>query len=134
MTVPAQQSGGDAAMDGITVGVAGIVEAGVAEIIGGEQVSTTPGYTINDGRQGRHIVGHDNFVEGRSEITVDPVELLSRLGTGQQVGDHPVGDPGSRERIDFGREIGIYVDLKGGRALPRNSLRAFKQSRGLSCP
>jgi filamentous hemagglutinin len=36
------------------------------------------------------------------------------LGTGEQVGSTPVGDPGYKERIDFGTNIGVYVDPSTG--------------------
>ena len=72
-----------------------------------------PSPKIHEGRQDKHIVGTNNFIPGRSELTANPVELGRRAGTGQQLGDTPVGDPGSRERVDFGRNIGNVVNPKG---------------------
>lgn len=68
---------------------------------------------INPGQQGKHIPGHPNFSPERSRLVVDPAELLDRVGTGEPVGSIPSGQPGHRERVDFGRPIGEYVDRDG---------------------
>lgn len=62
---------------------------------------------INEGKQGKHIPGHNNFQEGKSELTIsmseanELVESFSGKGT-------PLGD--NKERVDFGKVIGNYVD------------------------
>jgi filamentous hemagglutinin len=72
--------------------------------------------SINQGKQGKHIVGHNNFEPGRSELTADPTILAQRAGTGTTVGSIPRGQPGFKERIDFGYVIGTYVDTAGTRS------------------
>jgi RHS repeat-associated protein len=59
-------------------------------------------------KQGKHIPGHKNFIPGRSPLThPDPQGLLDRFaGTGQAVGAIPSGQPGFKERVDFGEIIG----------------------------
>lgn len=71
-----------------------------------------PAPHVHPGKQGKHIVGHNNFnPKGTSSIlTGDPHELARWAGTGQQVGNLPVGTAGSKERINFGKEIGQYYD------------------------
>lgn len=54
----------------------------------------------------------------RSILTVDPQSLLPQLGTGQQVGKVEVGLAGSKERIDFGKPIGNFVDRDTGLSVP----------------
>lgn len=71
---------------------------------------------INIGKQGKHIVGHNNFITGRSELAADPNALAVRAGSGGPVGSVPRGRPGFRERVDFGEEIGTYVGTAGDRA------------------
>jgi RHS repeat-associated protein len=58
---------------------------------------------VNDGQQGKHIEGHNNFIEGRSELThSDPDTLLKRgAGTGEMIGSQ-------KEAVDFNEPIGIY--------------------------
>ncbi|MBU2714286.1 hypothetical protein KCG35_24880 [Zooshikella sp. WH53] len=46
-------------------------------------------------------------------MTSDPKKLAKKAGTGQQVGKTPVGQPGSKERVDFGENIGTYIDQAG---------------------
>ncbi len=63
------------------------------------------------GSQGKHIVGHNNYLPGRSILTADPVELGRHAGTGISLRPKiPVGQPGSRELVDFGKIIGQSVD------------------------
>ena len=74
------------------------------------------GTKIEEGKQGKHVPGHNNFEPGKSELAhPNPQGLVDEhKGTGQQVGSTPVGEAGSRERIDFGTKIGVYVDPATG--------------------
>lgn len=71
---------------------------------------------IHDGKQGKHVPGHNNFIQGRSELThPDPQQLVDDFaGTGDAVGNVPPGEPGYKERVDFGQTIGYYVDPASG--------------------
>ena len=64
---------------------------------------------IHTGRQGKHIVGHNNYREGKSifEGTMtDAEELIKKYsGTGQKKSEN-------KELIDFGRTIGTYIDIE----------------------
>ncbi len=77
---------------------------------------------INDGQQGKHVRGHNNFDEAarRSELTdPDPQKLIDEhAGTGEQVGKLPVGEVGSKERIDFGKIIGDYINKETNEQFP----------------
>jgi hypothetical protein len=73
------------------------------------------GTRINEGQQGKHIQGHNNYDPNRSRLTADPQELAQKAGTGRQVGNIPRGQPGFKERVDFGKVIGEYVDKAGNR-------------------
>jgi len=68
-------------------------------------------------KQGKHIRGHRNFIEGRSELTYsDPKSLVDKFsGRGAPANDIPRGHPGYKERFDAGEIIGQYVDLKGNK-------------------
>jgi hypothetical protein len=61
---------------------------------------------------GKHVSGHNNYQPGKSELTdPNPQALFDEgAGMGQQLGTRPVGQPGSKERVDFGKIIGDYVD------------------------
>ncbi|WP_339495542.1 polymorphic toxin type 50 domain-containing protein [Pseudomonas sp. RA_105y_Pfl2_P56] len=63
--------------------------------------------SIHAGQQGKHILGHNNFIPGRSYFNegVDPQKLLN----GTHAGELPVVGYGSRGQpiVDFGTNIGV---------------------------
>ena len=69
--------------------------------------------SIHIGKQGKHIVGHNNYVKGKSilNISIDKAQNLVKKysGTGQQIG-------ANKERVNFKTIIGKYVDPKTGKA------------------
>ncbi|SFU29772.1 Pre-toxin TG [Nitrosomonas eutropha] len=67
--------------------------------------------------QEKHFPGHNSYEPGKNILTSDPTKLAKQAGTGQQVGKIPVGTPGSKERVNFGENIGTYID-KAGNASP----------------
>jgi hypothetical protein len=76
--------------------------------------------TVDTGKQGKHQPDHNNFIPGRSELThPDPQQLVDdHVGTGQPANNVPAGQPGYRERVDFGSIIGNYVDPVTGEKTP----------------
>jgi hypothetical protein len=83
------------------------------ENLGGHPANGVP--EVDEGKQGKHIEGHNNYTEGKSVLTADPKELASKAGSGKPVNNVPRGQPGFKERVDFGRQIGYYVDSTGHR-------------------
>jgi RHS repeat-associated protein len=74
---------------------------------------------VNMGKQGKHILGHNNYTPGRSILKADPNKLAQRAGSGTPVGSTPRGQAGFKERIDFGEIIGDFV--KDGVATPTSN-------------
>ncbi|MGH8910095.1 MAG: polymorphic toxin type 50 domain-containing protein, partial [Egibacteraceae bacterium] len=74
---------------------------------------------VHPGQQGKHIPGQNNYIPGRSELTYPkPQELLDRGAfAGTPVRGTP-GQPGYRERVDFGQIIGYSVDPVTGARTP----------------
>ena len=70
---------------------------------------------INPDKQAPHVPGHKRYDPKRSTLTdPDPQGLLDgHSGTGQPLNSTPVPQPGSRERVDFGKEIGTYRNQSG---------------------
>lgn len=71
--------------------------------------------SVHKGRQDKHIVGSNNYTPGRSVFsgTQKQAETLIKQhsGTGQMLGTN-------RERVDFGKNIGYYVDPSTKEKLP----------------
>ena len=69
--------------------------------------------TIHMGKQGKHIIGHNNYQKGKSilNISTDSAQSLIKKysGTGQKINSH-------KERVNFKRVIGKYFDEKTGKA------------------
>lgn len=67
--------------------------------------------TVNPGKQGKHIVGNKNYIVGRSifQGTIEDAQNLINefAGTGEWIGTN-------KERIDFGKIIGQYVNPSTG--------------------
>ncbi len=68
---------------------------------------------IHDGKQGKHVPGHNNFQPDKSELThPDPQGLLDKhAGTGVRHGTN-------KEVVDFGEPIGNWVDPATGQKVP----------------
>ena len=68
---------------------------------------------LHSGRQGKHIVGHNNYKKGRSIFSgsaTDAQQLIKKYsGTGQRINS-------TTERVDFKKVIGKYVDEVTGKA------------------
>ena len=79
-------------------------------------------YHIEEGKQGKHIVGHNSYEPERKRSILthpDPQGLVDEFaGKGQQKGETQVGLPGSKEVFDANRVIGIYVDPISDRQQP----------------
>lgn len=67
--------------------------------------------TVHAGKQGKHIVGHNNYTPGRSIFsgTATQAETLIKQysGTRQKLS-------ANRERVDFGKKIGYFADKETG--------------------
>ena len=68
----------------------------------------TPRVLLETGKQGKHIIGHNNYIPGKSIFThPNPQDLLDNFaGKGRQTSPVAKGLPGFKERVDFGQVIG----------------------------
>ncbi len=71
--------------------------------------------TLEEGKQGKHIEGHPNFQSGKSKLSISMSEAKKLAdffaGTGNVVG---TPSSSNKERVDFGKIIGLYNDpIKG---------------------
>lgn len=70
---------------------------------------------IHSDRQGKHIEGHKNYILGKSIFsgTIKDASDLIQKYSGKGV---PAGV--GKERVDFGKVIGYYVDKETGKKYP----------------
>jgi RHS repeat-associated protein len=73
---------------------------------------------VHWGQQAKHLPGHPEYIPGRSQLTSNPEALAQRAGTGTPVGNVLRGQPGFRERIDFGETIGTWISRDGTSSTP----------------
>ena len=68
---------------------------------------------IHIGKQGKHILGHNNYQKGKSILNIstgDAQKLINKYtGKGRKIGTN-------RETVNFKKVIGKYVDPKTGKA------------------
>lgn len=69
---------------------------------------------INIGKQGKHIVGHNNYIVGKSILTEDAQLLLDAFHSGNIKSSRIINDV--KTQVDFGKEIGTIV--KDGVTIP----------------
>ncbi|MCL1987828.1 MAG: polymorphic toxin type 50 domain-containing protein [Firmicutes bacterium] len=73
--------------------------------------------TINPEKQGRHILGHPNYIEGRSYFFdwVNPQELVDKYhGTGDVPKHAVTGKWYNKEFVSVGKDIGVDIDRDSG--------------------
>ncbi len=70
---------------------------------------------LHVGRQGKHIIGHNNYTPGKSilTLTMEEAQQLIREFAGKGTRMRP-----NRERVDFGGIIGYYMNPKTGEMIP----------------
>lgn len=62
---------------------------------------------INPGKKGKHIPGYNNFQPGKSELIISMSEADSLVKT---FSEHGTAIGNNKERVDFEKIIGYYVD------------------------
>jgi len=75
---------------------------------------------LHQGQQDKHIEGTNNFRPGSNVLTdPDPQGLLDRFAeTGTSANNVLRGQPGFKERVDFGKVIGSFVVKRTGASHP----------------
>ncbi|WP_109852624.1 polymorphic toxin type 50 domain-containing protein [Aquimarina sp. AU58] len=69
---------------------------------------------IHNGKQGKHVEGHNNYQEGKSTITEDPQSLLDDFHNGSVESSSAIND--TKTRVNFGKKIGNYINPETGEA------------------
>ena len=103
-----------------------LVNPDQSDIVNGPSLAASEGndrqgkLKIEQGKQGKHIVGHNNFRPGSSEVTHPDLQVLvdKFAGSGRAVNSVPRSQPGFKERVDFEVVIGNFVDIRDNTSTP----------------
>ncbi|MCC8427258.1 polymorphic toxin type 50 domain-containing protein [Mucilaginibacter sp. UR6-11] len=71
---------------------------------------------INAGKQGKHIEGHNNYTLGKSILTSEAQSLLDNYSSGNVKSIQKID--AVKTRVDFGQNIGYYIDPTTNVAMP----------------
>lgn len=89
---------------------------------------------IHSGKQGKHLIGHNNFTEGRSYLTIteeQAQELVNKYaGTGRILRDNS-GKWISKEKIVVKENIGQYISFDGAENEPTNAFQIIYSKSGV---
>lgn len=81
--------------------------------------------TIKSGQQGKHLIGHNNYTEGRSFLTIteeQAQELVNKYaGTGRIIRSNKTGKWQNKEKIVLDHNIGRYINNYDGTAEDTNA-------------
>lgn len=91
------------------------------QLLGGRGVGSTRirivrGYStkIHNGKQGKHIQGHNNYVEGKSRLTI-PMSEAQRLINQHAGNKKNRWITPNKEKVDFGKPIGYWFNPNTGK-------------------
>jgi len=70
---------------------------------------------VNAGKQGKHIVGHNNYQVGKSILSENAQGLLDAFHSGKINTSQVINEV--KTRVDFGKVIGTYINPQTGEAL-----------------
>lgn len=89
---------------------------------------------IESGKQGKHIKGHNNYIEGKSSLIISEKEaqeiIYKFAGTGEITRDGK-GRWNNKEVVTIDRTIGFFVDLVTGSEIPTNRATIHYSKRGV---
>lgn len=91
-----------------------------------EYIRTSQPLEIEVGKQGKHILGHNNYIEGRSYLTIsleEAQELINKYAGTGEIKTNSKGEWDRKETIKTDKEIGVNVSILDG---SENRTKSFK--------
>lgn len=70
---------------------------------------------LNPDKQGKHIPGHKNYQSGKSRLTIGMSEASNLVA---QFSGKGTAITNNKERVDFGKTIGVYKDPVSKAGIP----------------
>jgi hypothetical protein len=83
-----------------------------------KNIASSVSRTIHQGKQGKHILGHNNYEIGKSVLKADAQELLDAFHSGNVNFARVINE--SKTSVDFGKTIGDYVNPETGKSISTN--------------
>lgn len=88
---------------------------------------------IEIGKQGKHILGHNNYIEGRSYLTIsleEAQELINKYAGTGEIKTNSKGEWDRKETIKTNKEIGVNVSILDGSENKTNSFKIHYSKKG----
>lgn len=98
-----------------------------------EYIRTTQPLGIEVGKQGKHILGHNNYIEGRSYLTIsleEAQELINKYAGNGEIKTNSKGEWDRKETIKTDREIGVNVSILDGSENRTNNFKIHYSKKG----
>ena len=88
---------------------------------------------IEIGKQGKHILGHNNYIEGRSYLTIsleEAQEFINKYAGTGEIKFTLKGEWDKKETITIDKEIGVNVSMLDGLETKTNSFKIHYSKKG----
>lgn len=98
-----------------------------------EYIKTTQPLKIEVGKQGKHILGHNNYIEGRSYLTIsleEAQELVNKYAGTGQIKTNSKGEWDRKETLSVYKEIGVNLNMETGKETPTNKFKIHYSKKG----
>lgn len=98
-----------------------------------EYIRTTQPLEIEVGKQGKHILGHNNYIEGRSYLTIsleEAQELINKYAGTGEIDFNRKGEWDKKELIKVDKNIGVSINNKTGIETITNKFKIHYSNKG----
>lgn len=89
--------------------------------------------TILEGKQGKHIIGHNNYIEGRSYLTIsmkEAQELINMYAGKDEIRFNAKGEWDKKEVITVDKDVGVDINNKTGEKTSTNRFKIHYSDKG----
>lgn len=98
-----------------------------------EYIRTNQPLGIEVGKQGKHILGHNNYIEGRSYLTIsleEAQELINKYAGTGEIRFNSKNEWDKKEIIRVDKEIGVDINNKTGEKSITNRFKVHYSNKG----
>ncbi|MEG1004348.1 MAG: phage minor capsid protein [Clostridium sp.] len=98
-----------------------------------EYIKSIQPLKIESGKQGKHVLGHNNYIEGRSYLTIsleEAQELVNKYAGTGEIKFTLKGEWDKKETINTNKEIGVNVSMLDSLETKTNSFKIHYSKKG----